>query len=129
MRTKFTSTTPEIQRLLDMTVPELEDAAELGHAASQHFLGNRYIVGSGVPQSYAKAFEWQTRAAEQGEAAAMSSLGFLYAQGQGTPIDYDKAFYWLKKGADAGHDEAMSGVGSMLAQVGGEKNTSVQLLF
>jgi TPR repeat protein len=111
----FAATTPEIQKLLDMSITELEDAAELGHGASQHFLANRYMVGSDVPQSYALAFEWHTRAAEQGEAHSMSSLGFLYAQGQGTSVDYAKAYYWFSKGAELGHDEAMSGLGSMLA--------------
>ena len=41
--------------------------------------------GQGMPQNYAKAVEWYTRAADQGFARAQANLGVMYAKGEGAP--------------------------------------------
>ena len=42
-------------------------------------MGLRYESGQGVPQDYAEAVTWHSRAAEQGKAGAWNNLGWLYA--------------------------------------------------
>ena len=60
-----TEATEELRKWLRMPIEKLQDAAELGHGASQHLLGNRYSAGDGVPKDPLMAIEWYTRAAEQ----------------------------------------------------------------
>ena len=45
-------------------------------------LGGMYHNGKGVPQDYAKAGHWYTKAAKQGIATAQYNLGAMYAKGR-----------------------------------------------
>lgn len=49
-------------------------AAELGHAAAQHYLGFHYFVGRGVAKDYVEAYKWLALAAGQGEEQANKNL-------------------------------------------------------
>ena len=53
-----------------------------GDADAMRNLGVLYEDGHGVPQDYAKAFEWYERAATTDDANAMNSLGVLYENGR-----------------------------------------------
>jgi TPR repeat protein len=107
----------EVNDWLQKPLAEIEDAAELGHAASQLILGNRYSFGKGVSQSHAVALTWYLRAAEQGEPHAQSAAGYILIEGKGTvPKDIKAGVQWLKKAGHQGHIEAMSGLGSVHAE-------------
>jgi TPR repeat protein len=51
-----------------------------------------YYNSWGVPQDYATAMSWYSKAAEQGDAVAHQyNLGIVYANGRGVPQDYATA--------------------------------------
>ena len=61
----------------------LRDLAEVGHAAAQTELGERYEHARGVEEDYGVAVSWFRRAAEQDHAPGQAALGFLYGSGLG----------------------------------------------
>ncbi len=73
--------------------------AEQGNANAQHYLGNMYANGHGVPQDYAEAVKWHRKAAEQGDATAQTALGVMYINGRGVPQDYVQAHKWYNLAA------------------------------
>ena len=74
-------------------------SADLGNPEAQTYLGYLYYKGRGVPQDYAAAVYWLTRAAQQGEATAQFILGLLYDKGQGVEESFAKAYFWLNLSA------------------------------
>ncbi|MCK5297239.1 MAG: sel1 repeat family protein, partial [Alphaproteobacteria bacterium] len=74
-------------------------AAENGDVTAQNILGNRYLVGVGVPQNYKETVKWHLKAAEQGYAESQSSIGDAYYYGRGISQDYKEAVKWYKKSA------------------------------
>jgi uncharacterized protein len=73
---------------------ELLERAIQGDAVAQGELGAAYLTGTGVPQDYAKAFEWCRRGAEQGDVVAQYGLSAMYSRGYGVPVDYVLAYMW-----------------------------------
>ena len=63
-------------------------------AGAQSNLGNYYLAGQGVRQSFKEAVKWYRLAAEQGYPYAQRQLGLLYAKGQGVTQDYVLAHMW-----------------------------------
>lgn len=74
-------------------------------------LGERYLLGRGVPQNDAKAFAYFSDAAKDDDPFAQNELAFLYASGRGTPKNYNKAFEWYKKAANHGLASAQYNLG------------------
>ncbi len=58
-----------------------------------------YSEGQGVPQDYAEAVKWFTKAAEQGHAKAQNNLGLMHEEGRGVPQDYVQAHMWYNLAA------------------------------
>ncbi len=94
-------------------LPFVEKYAVKGKVRAEHFLGAMFMEGDGVPQDYAKAFEWYTKADEHGHIRAKQNLGYIYYTGKGVPVDYAKAFEWYKKAAEQGDVTAQFMLGSM----------------
>ncbi len=63
-------------------------------------IGIMYYNGQGVPQDYAEAYRWFTKAAEQGDANALSTLGLMYQNGQGVAKNYTEAVRYFRKAAE-----------------------------
>ena len=93
---------------------DLRALAEHGDPAAQFAMGARYATGEGVPQDYAEAVGWFTKAAEQGHVAAEATLGAYYWAGRGVPTDLSKAYFWSLL-AEAGGDEASKSRVALLA--------------
>lgn len=85
--------------------------AELGHSYAETYLGNCYLEGHGVPQSYAKAIEWYRKAAAQREPVAQYTLAYCYENGFGVPQSYDQAVDWMSRAAENGYDPAQCSLG------------------
>ena len=75
---------------------------EAKDAEGYYQLGQKYRLGEGVKQDYARAAEWYRKAAEQGHAAAQGHLGVMYASGEGVKQDYAQAVEWYRKSAEQG---------------------------
>ncbi len=74
-----------------------------------------YVEGHGVPQDYAEAAKWYSKAADQGQVNAEHNLGLMYYRGQGDPVDYAEAVRWERKAADQGFAEAKTSLAAMHA--------------
>ncbi len=79
----------------------LTKAAEQGLGDSQHYLGELYLKGNGLPvKDYEKAFEWFKKGADIGNVYCQLDLGELYEKGLGTTKDDDRAFFYYMKAAN-----------------------------
>ena len=87
--------------------------AEQGNARAQHYLGNMYYNGQGVPQDYVEAAKWYRLAAAQGNARAQFNLGLMHRRAQGVPQDYAEAVKWYRLAAAQGYARAQNNLGLM----------------
>jgi localization factor PodJL len=76
-------------------------------ARAQHNLATAYAEGKGIPQNYAKAAEWFTKAANAGLGASQYSLAMIHERGlvTGSP-DLAKARTWYEKAVAQGDAQA-----------------------
>lgn len=81
-------------------ITTLKGMAATGYPDAQYILAADYLTGHGVPQDYAQAAIWYSKAAEQGFAEAESALGMLYHVGHGVRQDDAHAVQWLRKAAE-----------------------------
>ena len=81
---------------------QLRARVEQGDAEAQTTLGDKYFVGSEVPEDVAEAVRWYPVrwyrfAANQGHATAQTALGLLYDDGEGVPQDDTEAVELLER--------------------------------
>jgi len=104
------------------------EAAQLGHAYSQKYLGDLYFNGLGVEQDFQKALEWYEKSAEQNNARGIYSLGVMYINGKGVKKSENKAFALFLKSADLGYSEAQFNLSVMYYNgMGVDKDESTAL--
>ena len=84
----------------------LRKPAGRGDPRSQNNLGYLYEHGLGVPQSYAEARSWYSRAAVAGLPEAKYNLAILYHYGLGTPQSQEAALPLFTAAAQAGFADA-----------------------
>lgn len=90
-----------VSKNLERAFYYLDYAAAQGKStvASQRALAQFYLLGSVVPQNYAKAAEWYQSAAAAGDAEAQTELGFLYFAGRGVMQDHERSFQLFRQAA------------------------------
>jgi uncharacterized protein len=98
--------------------------AEQGNVLAQFRLGRMYEVGEGVPQNYAKAVYWYTRASHY--VRAQFNLGAMYQRGAGVPVDHAKAVHWYSKAAKLGFSKAQGRLGLWYAKGEGVPENDVR---
>lgn len=83
-------------------------AADQGHAAAQHRLG-QYLEsgGEGVAQDLIEAVRYYQMAADQDHVKAQCNLGNCYAKGRGVGQDYNRANHWFMLAVQRGNAGAM----------------------
>lgn len=96
--------------------------AEQGDAGAQNNLGHLYLGDAQgvVPQDFAEALKWYSKAAEQYHASAHFSIGMLHLLGIGLPSDEQEAFKWIRKSAEQGYEYAQYYLGSAYSNGWGE---------
>ena len=77
-------------------------APNIGSVVALDNIGAYYDLGHAVPQDYAQAMAWYTKAATSGNAMAMRHIAVLYETGHGVPPNPTQAAAWRQKAADAG---------------------------
>ncbi len=92
-------------------ITDLRHDAEAGDIEAQTKLGALYVVGDGVPQSYAEGLKWLRMASDQGYASAQFLLAGMYADGKGVTKDTREAVKWFRKAAEQGDDGAQIALG------------------
>lgn len=88
-----------------------KEGARNGCAKAQYDLGDCYLDGVCVKQSYKKAAKWYKKAAEQGFAPAQYKLGICYSKGIGVTQSYNEAFKLFQKAAVQGETDAQYNLG------------------
>jgi|GEM_PF-6538778 TPR repeat protein len=83
-----------------------QNAAELGHAQAQNYLGLMHFKGLGVVPNNHQALHWFKQAAQQNLAEAQYHLGRMYTLGLGTNEDPKQAAIWYAKAAAQEHGPA-----------------------
>lgn len=91
-----------------------EHAAIAGDAWAQVTLGDFYLSGKGVEQSYPKALGWYIKAVKLGNAQAQHMLGVLYNNGWGVKRDSNLAMSWFEQSAQQGWAQGQYQLGLLL---------------
>ena len=102
--------------------------AEAGDAKAQAHLGQLYVKGEGVTNSYKEAARWYRLAASQGHIRAQYNLGCVYGTGRTVPFDQPEAAKWLLMAANAGDALAQLNVGERYERGVGIKADRVEAL-
>ena len=83
-------------------ISALRTKAKAGDPSAQAKLGAAYYYGEAVPQDYALALTWLSKAAEQGDPDAQFLFGVCYDTAQGVPLSYEKAYFWYNLAVASG---------------------------
>jgi TPR repeat protein len=94
--------TPNLSKRPPIDITALTAKAAHGDAQAQASLGDAYVNGDGVTNSYAEAAKWYRLAADQTNAAGQFGLGQLYEAGRGVPKDQTQAIKFYREAADQG---------------------------
>jgi uncharacterized protein len=87
--------------------------AEQHSPIAETLLGFLYYHGrAGLPQDYATAAKWFSRASDDGEIHGEATLGSMYLSGQGVPKEVSKARSLIMDAAGKGDAESQRAVGS-----------------
>ena len=81
----------------------LMGVAQQANPFEQYALGQKYLIGDGVPQDFVAAGMLIQLAAENGNPEAQFSLAELCTRGQGVPQNYAESFVWFHKAAEQDH--------------------------
>jgi TPR repeat protein len=92
---------------------EFKEAAAHGNANAEINLGNLYMRGLGVNQSYEEARSWYEKSATQGNPIAEAKLGVLYYYGLGVEENRTRAAEWFQKAGDQGDAHSAMTLGEM----------------
>lgn len=97
------------------------EAARLGDAAAQLFVGNSLREKVRTSEDAAAVMEWFQKAANQGNRDAQFAIGTAFREGQLVEKDTEKAIVWLSQAAHNGHLGAAETVGAMLLNGSGDQ--------
>ena len=96
----------------EMSLQDLQAAAERGDPAAMYNLGLLYSQGEGgLPQDYAAALHWLDKAARKKFPPAYYVLGIHHFNGLGVPLSRKNGVEWYFKAARAGVPDAMFQMG------------------
>lgn len=95
---------------------EFSYLADEGDNLAAYYLGQQYLNGWGVPQSYEKAAQYYLKSYTQGNPKAAAQLGALLASGSGVQQDLPKGLELLKTAARAGDEQALFQLGELYAK-------------
>lgn len=94
----------------------LATAAQQGNVAAQAELGQRYHLGLGTVQNFARAAEWFGQAAKAGNPLAQNQLGKYYHSGLGVAADRQTALHWLEAAASTGEPAFLYDLATVLEE-------------
>jgi TPR repeat protein len=89
-----------------MSVAELQAAANQGNTQAMVALGLDYDNGKGLIQDFGEAKEWYQKAAQSGDSWGELRLGYCYFVGRGVKQNFPEAVKWFRLAADAGQPGA-----------------------
>ena len=115
---------PPSEPVPDLTATKAK--AEGGDTGAQFLLGEMYLKGNGVPQSYDEAAKWYRQAADQGHAGAQCKMGEISEAGRGVKQDRAEAAKWYRRGAEQGHINSQYSLAVLYVQGTGVPHDEVE---
>lgn len=97
------------------------EAALVGNATEQNFVGYCYYIGGGVPRDRSIATTWFEKAARNGKAAALFNLALVNDLGEDLRRNPSRAAKLYRRAAERGHLQAQSNLAIMLLEGDGVK--------
>jgi TPR repeat protein len=141
--TRAGSTRAEIQLLLkagleaqrrgehgdaQIALQRFTEAADLGSAEAEYYLGTIYASGSGVPKQRPVAFEHFRKSAAGKYLPGMRELAAAYLAGDGVAKNEAEAARWYRAAADAGDAPSAHQLATMLKSGTGVKGDNREAL-
>lgn len=102
------------QNNLALAFTQYKQAANMGHAEAQFYLGHCYFCGEGTEVDYAQASKWFHQALDNGCEDAVDALEELYQENGYLSDDEDGIAQWYKIAAAAGDHRAQGAYGVYL---------------
>ncbi len=118
----------DLANLEELDIVELKARADGGDAGAQWFLGEKYALGTGIPENDSEAVKWYSRSAEQGYVSAYVSLSQAYGEGEGVAQDYIEAYKWANLAAAQGNETAKSNKANLESKMTREQIAEAQRL-
>jgi TPR repeat protein len=100
--TNAAAPTPPATDPKQMSVPELQNAAEKGDIGAQYELAEHFGQRNSLDADYGVAAKWYQKAAEQGHKDAQYKLGLLYSESLGVSQNHAAAYFWVSLAATGG---------------------------
>ncbi|KAM3077894.1 ERAD-associated protein [Clarireedia jacksonii] len=92
---------------------------------SAGYLGQMFLRGEGVDQSFEKAQTWFQRGIKSGDAGSQYGMGLMYLEGLGIPKNSMLAQQLFKASADQGYAPAQVSLGAMYLDQGTDSDIKV----
>jgi TPR repeat protein len=112
---------------------ETKALAESGDADAQFKLGSLYAEGKLVPNDFAEATKWFSKAGEQGHGEALYFLGIIHVRGFDTSSDITQGYIWFCLAAKTGFESATEDcdhfAGELSPEELSEANIRINVLF
>ena len=112
--------------LIQINSSSLMPTSQPKNVVEQFNLGHAFYYGEGMPQNYARAVEWYSKAAVRGYAPAQNGLGICYALGKGVTKDPTKAVMWFRTAAKQGNADAQYNLGNAYRKGSGVPQNDVE---
>ncbi len=118
----------ETKNVTQMTVGELQSAANNGNPKAMARLGLYYDTGRGIPQNIDEAARWYRKAASMGDIDGEIQLGYDYATGRSVGRNSVEAYKWFRLAAEGGNASAQAIIGQAYQKgIGVQKNENEAL--
>lgn len=105
---------------------EFKPLAEQGDSNARVNLGNLYMRGLGVTQSYQEALHWYQLAAQQGNRTGQGKVALIHYHGLGVEPNHAEAIKWFTQAANQGDPESAIILGTLYASGDGVPPNRVQ---
>jgi uncharacterized protein len=103
----------------DVSLNEVERAAEGGDLTAQHYLGYCHFAGRRGLSDPAQALAWYERAGKAGYMPSLNNIGVMYEFAKGVPQDSSRARAYYLRAAEGGMPHAMANLGLMYLEARG----------
>lgn len=115
-----------IERQPALAAEWIERGIQLNDVQSHYLLGELYLTGTTVPQSYREARHWWSIAAERGSIDAQHALGKSFKNEEHGALNLERSVYWLSRAAQNGDVWAQRDLSGMY-QLGRGLETDMEL--
>jgi TPR repeat protein len=116
------------QKWANVSLTEIEQAANRGDLTAQHYLGYCYTEGFRFAKNTPSGMSYYERAAKAGYLPSWNNLALMYQQGNGVPRDLEKAIGYYRMAIEGGFAHAKVNLASLYDQDKSRPDQAIPLL-